>query len=1582
MMNFLRPLFLFILSITFSASVYCSDYLVDFGVLEPTEEQHALLEDKFSDYLIVQLDPTSWSDSLKNVKFEMKIDFKLGREHVFNITLEPSRILSPDYFITLQHEDGETEIIRRNRNIAFKGFANGDLDNIVRLTVDHNFVYGYIHIGEKRFFIEPLRFMTGDDSQDLFIFYEAESILETMPENFCAAEELEINRKQMIRQMWMGEQHPIHSRADDCYVLDYAIASDWLMFNKYGQDVDELEMRNIGVTNNVQGNYTDEFEADIQYNIVTQFISTCSTCDPWTNSNEAGTLLGSFRNWGNGGGFGVNFGNGTLWTNRNLAGSTIGIAYLNGICNTNKYNVNQDFSTNQDLIRVLLAHELGHNWSATHDAAGSNTIMAPAVNNTNNWSNQSFNQISGYIANRANIQNCLEDCPPPDPPMADFFMSIDEICPGNTIHFYDISENSPTEWNWSFPGGTPSFSTDRNPSVTYNQEGVYDVTLTATNLNGSNEVTIFGAVFVSGTDGYDVVLYDDFDDTGLSNWTIDNPDNGITWVLTQNSYMPYGTRGVGINNHGYTNIGQKDALISQEMDFTGREEIFLELEYAYRRHSANRRDSLNIYLSFDGGQTFPVKVFGDTENGNGNFATLQQSTAFFLPQEDSDWCVEGGFGNSCLLLDISQYNDQESVVLKIENVTGRGNNMFINRVMVFSSCQITDPPTVSFDAWPTFGCAPLTVEFFDNSFELPISWNWTFPGGDPSQSTEENPVVTYNNQGSFDVTLEVANIVGSSELTVPNMIAVDDVPIVDFSYEINILEVSFFNNSQNANSYFWEFGDGNVSVLDNPVHTYALEGEYEVRLFAFNDCGESQLFEFIFVLDYPEADFSASEEEGCAPLSVQFFNESSPNVTDLVWSFPGGNPSSSTSFNPTVSYTESGVYDVELIVFNDSGSDTIFKHDFITVFDLPEAEFNVDIIGDSVFFDNLSSIPADFLWKFGDGNSSSEFEPVHAYENDGEYEVVLVVSNLCGSDTASLTIEFTSFPIAAFATLDSVFCSPAEVTFVNQSTNNVDSVIWIFEGGNPELSNEDNPVVTYENAGFYDVTLIVFAAAGSDTLVMNEFVEIKNSPEVEVSYSPNQRTIQFETDLTFTNEVSWDFGDGNQSAEENPEHTFEIDGDYLVTLYAINECDTTIWQQVVQAYNLPSGDIGAVNADGGSELSDCAPFLVHFIDRTEGIVFEREWIFEGGSPETSDSDSVWVEWNESGTYSVTLIVSNPAGSDTVVIGNMVEILPIPVIDFDTEIEDRVVSFIPDFEHVDGLEWSFGDGSQSTEMSPIYTYENHGIYTVRLVAWNQCDTVSLSKQISVGDFPLSDFTATSNRQGCAPFKVQFENNVLSSVDAFEWTFEGGIPETSNEPNPEVTYNEPGVYSVSLRVVNALGSNTLDRADYILVDTPAVANFEFIEIETGVFEFHNLSNYSEEFEWDFGDGSESDLIHPEHEYAETGVYIVRLIASNYCSRDTFELEVNYTGVSVVDYEGMNFTLYPNPTSGNVILKYDPISVNQRFNVFNSIGQLIKEGEIPAGSERQQFDFTEFPSGMYQLVISTKKGNVVLPIQLFGR
>jgi len=85
----------------------------------------------------------------------------------------------------------------------------------------------------------------------------------------------------------------------------------------------------------------------------------------------------------------------------------------------------------------------------------------------------------------------------PQPPVANFTSNKTTVAVGGTVTFADTSTNSPTSWSWSFPGGTPSTSTAQNPTITYNTIGTYDVTLTATNAQGSDSETKTAYITVS-----------------------------------------------------------------------------------------------------------------------------------------------------------------------------------------------------------------------------------------------------------------------------------------------------------------------------------------------------------------------------------------------------------------------------------------------------------------------------------------------------------------------------------------------------------------------------------------------------------------------------------------------------------------------------------------------------------------------------------------------------------------------------------------------------------------------------------------------------------------------------------------------------------------------------------------------------------------------------------------------------------------------------------------------------------------------------------------------------------------------------
>jgi len=140
-------------------------------------------------------------------------------------------------------------------------------------------------------------------------------------------------------------------------------------------------------------------------------------------------------------------------------------------------------------------------------------------------------------------------------------------------------------------------------------------------------------------------------------------------------------------------------------------------------------------------------------------------------------------------------------------------------------------------------CLPLGVQFTDETPGLVNTWAWAFPGGDPSDSDLQNPFVTYNTPGIYDVILSVENGFGGISITYANLIMVGEVPIASFDSESTGLDVTFTNTSQFADNYLWDFGDGSTfSVLENPTHSYTTPGSYEVALTVSNEFCVGEVF--------------------------------------------------------------------------------------------------------------------------------------------------------------------------------------------------------------------------------------------------------------------------------------------------------------------------------------------------------------------------------------------------------------------------------------------------------------------------------------------------------------------------------------------------------------------------------------------------------------------------------------------------------------------------------------------------------------------------------------------------------------------
>jgi PKD repeat protein len=251
------------------------------------------------------------------------------------------------------------------------------------------------------------------------------------------------------------------------------------------------------------------------------------------------------------------------------------------------------------------------------------------------------------------------------------------------------------------------------------------------------------------------------------------------------------------------------------------------------------------------------------------------------------------------------------------------------------------------------------------------------------------------------------------------------------------LTVQFADLSTSATTWLWDFGDGATSAERAPAHEYASPGTYTVTLTATSRWGSDTATQAGCVLALPPvlpvADFEATPTSGSAPLEVTFLDRSTHTPASWSWDFGDGGVSADP--NATHTYTVPGSYTVSLTVTNGAGSDTASKPGYITVtMPAAAADFTAaPLIGPLplavTFADTSAGQVSSRLWDFGDGGTSTERAPAHAYQKAGAYTVGLTVSNAGGSDTETkadyITVLFTDVAADHWA-YDAVMACVAE----------------------------------------------------------------------------------------------------------------------------------------------------------------------------------------------------------------------------------------------------------------------------------------------------------------------------------------------------------------------------------------------------------------------------------------------------------------------------------------------------------------------------------------------------------------------------
>ena len=378
-------------------------------------------------------------------------------------------------------------------------------------------------------------------------------------------------------------------------------------------------------------------------------------------------------------------------------------------------------------------------------------------------------------------------------------------------------------------------------------------------------------------------------------------------------------------------------------------------------------------------------------------------------------------GTYTITLIVSDGNDYDTLI-RTDYITVTNNTNELNADFTADNTTISVGGTVNFTDLTSGG--------------TPTSWSWSFPGGTPSTSTDQNPTgITYNTVGDYDVTLTVNDGANSDTETKTQYIHVSDPNelIMDFDASQTIIlqggSVDFQSYAVAngpAISWSWTFEGGtpNTSSDENPTNiVYNTPGSFTVTLTASNGnyTDDVEKPNYIQVLDSSSAinaDFIADFTNILQGTSINFTNLSSGIIDSVRWYFYGATPNTSNSYDASnINYPDLGDFDVMLIVYGPFGTDTAYKENYIHVLSPGQGtEVVVDfqaitprllMQGGSVSYEDLSTgMPINFNWTFEGGTPSTSTvqNPQNiVYSTPGIYDVTLSASNSISSDTLKKT---------------------------------------------------------------------------------------------------------------------------------------------------------------------------------------------------------------------------------------------------------------------------------------------------------------------------------------------------------------------------------------------------------------------------------------------------------------------------------------------------------------------------------------------------------------------------------------------------
>jgi PKD repeat protein len=663
----------------------------------------------------------------------------------------------------------------------------------------------------------------------------------------------------------------------------------------------------------------------------------------------------------------------------------------------------------------------------------------------------------------------------PSAPTANFTGTPTTVCQGQSVQFTSTSSGFPDSYSWSFPGGTPTSSTEQNPVIVYNTAGTYNVSLTVTNAFGNDTKTETGYITVIDGMGSPIPLTEGFTTTTFppAGWSLINNDGGATtWVRNATiGVAPTAGNSMMFDNYSYDDRGNGDEVRTPRLNFNGFSSCQLTFHVAYAPYDATYHDGLEVLVSSDCGATY-TSVYSKS---NTVLATAAATTASFTPTS-AQWRQE--------TVNLSAYDGMSNIIVAFRNLAGYGNRLFVDNINL-NGTSTAPLPVASFTSSATTICSGNSVNFTNTSTDA-TSYSWSFPGGTPSSSTEMNPIVTYSTPGSYDVTLVATNSAGSDTETMTAYITVNGPPAAPGSITglntvcANQTGVTYSIPSvSGATSYTWAVpsgatitsGQGTTSITVN----YGTSGG-NVTVTASNSCGTSSASSLaVTVNTVPTAPGTITGLNSvCAnQTGVTYSIPSVTGATSYTWTVPSGATIASGQGTTaiTVNYGTSGG-NVSVTASNSCGTSSASSL-AVTVNTAPTAPGTITGLN-SVCANQTGvtySIPSvsgatSYTWTVPSGATIASGQGTTSvtvnYGTSGG-NVTVTASNSCGTSSASsLAVTVNPLPATpgAITGLNTVCANQTGITYSIAAASGATSYTWTVPSGATIASGQGTTSVT------------------------------------------------------------------------------------------------------------------------------------------------------------------------------------------------------------------------------------------------------------------------------------------------------------------------------------------------------------------------------------------------------------------------------------------------------------------------------------------------------------------------------------------